>query len=239
MSTPLNRVANDPSLADLLELLKKDIFLNLNCHAIATIQSFDSSTQLVSATINYKKTFLKADALGMYSSVLVDYPILIDCPIIMMQGGNGVLTFPIATGDTCLILFNDRDIDNWLHSGQVGPVGTQRFHSFSDGIALVGLRPTSNPVLNYDSSRVVLKNGTATLALGLTKIELSNATSNLNTLLQELMTELENLTTAIAAITVICAAPGSPSSPPVNAAAFVALGTQITTTATKIGGLLQ
>jgi hypothetical protein len=59
----------------------------MNCHAIATIQSFDPTKQTASATVNYKKTYFKPDTAGVYRPVLVDYPQLIDCPVIFLGGG--------------------------------------------------------------------------------------------------------------------------------------------------------
>lgn len=242
-TSPLNRTNTDIGLQDVLNLLKKDILLNLNCHAIATIQSFDSVLQTVSATINYKKTYLQPNSVtGVYTPIAVDYPVLLQCPVIVMMGGSGALTLPIAKGDNCLLLFNDRDIDDWFTSGQVGPVATQRLHGFSDAIALIGLNSMVSPLLNYDPDRVVLRNGNLGLtqiAVGSTKVEISNALFNLNSLLQDLVTEIKNLVNATAAITVICAAPSSPSSVPVNAAAILAVATNLTATALQIGELLE
>jgi hypothetical protein len=242
MTTPLNRVNSDPSMKDLLDLFKKEIFLSLNCHTLATIQSFDPVTQLVSATINYKKAILRADPLtGVYSQVLVDFPVMIDCPVIILQGGGASLQLPIANGDTCLILFNDRDIDNWLQSGQVGPLATQRLHSFADGIALIGIRSVNNAFTDFDTTRAVLKGpGYTSIGLSATKIRIKNNVQNLNDLLQTLITEIKSLVTATAAITVTGVTPGlGVSGVPANAAVITAIGTQLTTTATQIGELLE
>lgn len=234
------RKQTDPELMDLLNLLRKQINLDINCHAIATIQSFDSAKQTVSASLNYKKTTLQRKSDGTYENVLIDYPLLLDVPAIFLGGGLFRLTFPIAKGDTCLILFNDRDIDNWLQSGQVGPVASSRMHSFSDGIALVGLRPTSSPLEDFDTSRAALGNGDTYVAVGPTKIKVANPDTTLNTLLQNLLTQLQSLTTQLALLTVSGVTPGpGVSGVPVNAAAITAIGTNIGTIATQIGGLLE
>jgi len=73
-----------------------------------------------------------------------------------------------------------------------------------------------------------------------TQVKIANAVYTLNGLLQELLTELENLVTQIAAITVTGVLTGpNTSGPPSNAAAITAIGVQITATATKIGTLLE
>lgn len=230
-----NLIPSNPGLKDLLDLFRKDLLLSLNCHHIGTVQSFNALTQTATATLNYKKTFFKADALtGQYSPHSLDYPILLDCPVIVLGGAAGALTFPITTGDECLVLFNDRDLDNWFAGSPGGPVATPRLHSFSDGIILVGLRSSPHVLLNYDAVRTVLRNGTAQVGVGLDTVKIANSLYTLNGLLQELITEVKTLVTQTAAITV-----GSFGSIPANAATITAINTAITATATKIGSLLE
>lgn len=194
----------EPSLKDVLDLWKKDIMLSLNCHAIAKVQSFDPTKQTVSATIMYKKSFLQRDPNGNYVPVLRDYPILLDVPAIVLSGGSAHLTFPIAPGDECLILFNDRDIDNWFQSGQVGELSSTRLHSFSDGIALVGLNSLASLIQNYDSTRAVLRNGDAMVGVSATQIKIANNITTLNTLLGDLIDAINNIATTNAVIGVPC-----------------------------------
>lgn len=195
--------------------------LSLNCHALATIQSFDATKQTVTATVNYKKSYLQAGTDGVYKQVAVDYPLLLDVPIYIMGGGESVITFPIQTGDTCSILFNDRDIDNWIQSGQIVPPASGRLHSMSDGIALIGVRSAQNPVVNYDTDHAQLSWGETRLGVSADKILATNAAGKtLNDVLQDLVAQIQ-------LITVICAAPSSPSGVPVNAAAFAAIATEI------------
>jgi hypothetical protein len=174
-SIPLNSVPNEPTLSDLLNLLRKEIFLDLNCHHLASIESFDTSKQTVTATINYTKTiFTLNEDTGLYAASQVNYPLLVDMPIVILGGGNANLTFPIQQGDQCVVLFNDRSIDNWFQSGQVGPVAASRYHSFADGLALVGLRNMSSLLQNYDSGRAVLFNGTTGVGVGTTQVKIYN-----------------------------------------------------------------
>lgn len=186
---PNTKTIADPTLKDLFDLHKKQIMLSFNCHAVAIVQGFDPITQTVEATIAYKKTVLVRQANGTYAQELRDYPVLLNCPIIVLQGGVASLTFPIQEGDTCLILFSDRDIDNWLISGQVSAVNSTRMHAFSDGIALVGLNSFNETFENYDADRVVLRNGLATkIAVSKEKIEISNLVASLGPAIDQLLT---------------------------------------------------
>lgn len=162
-----NSVPNDPTLSDLLDLLKKEIFLNLNCCHVGTVQQFNPSTQTVYATINYTKTYFQLNSVtGLYNPVQVAYPTLINCPLFILRGGPVSLTFPINQGDECLLLFNDRDIDNWYANGtQTQPVASQRLHAFNDAFALVGVRSTPNQLTTYDAIRALLTDGNASVGV--------------------------------------------------------------------------
>ncbi len=239
----LNSVPNNPELIDLLNLLKKEIFLDLSCHHVGTIQSFNATAMTVVATVNYTKTFFQLNpTTNLYAPVQVNYPVIIDCPIVVLGGGKTNLTFPITKGDECLLLFNDRDIDNWYKSGQIGPVASMRYHSISDAFALIGVKSTPNLLTAYDTVRAILTNGNVKVGINPSnnKATIQNNTTTLNTLLQSLVTNIQNLVTATAAITVSGVTPGSGASAvPVNAAAITAVGTALTTLGTQIGGLLE
>ena len=190
-----NQIAANPTLKDALDILKREVFLGLNCHAIATIQEFNSEMQTVKASVNYQKTFFKLNDQGVYQSYTRPYPVLVDCPAIVMGGGNAHLTFPIQQGDQALILFNDRDMDNWFDGLVNGATATQRLHSFADGIALVGLHSKLNPISNYDETMVTLRNGDAGVGVTEEKVKVFNSDTTLNTVLQDLITQIKAITT--------------------------------------------
>lgn len=151
--TQQNFVPNEPELKDVLDLLKKDILLKTNCHALVTVQSFDSNKQTATATVNYKRTYFQPDpTTGIYGPVLVDYPVMADCPVFFLGGGNGVTTYPVGKGDEALALFNDRDMDNWFAGSSSSAVATPRLHSFSDAILLVGVRSLANVITGFNAS---------------------------------------------------------------------------------------
>lgn len=74
---------------------------------------------------------------------LVNLPMLLDCPVVFPHGGGCSLTFPIATGDECLVVFSCRAIDLWWQSGGVQPPVEVRMHDLSDGFVIPG--PYSQP----------------------------------------------------------------------------------------------
>jgi hypothetical protein len=232
-------INTQPSLKDLLDAHKKDIFFTMNCHAIATIQSFDKETQTCVAKINYDKMFFERQTDGSYRQVPKPYPILTDVPVVFLSGGLSGLTLPVKAGDQALIMFNDRDFGNWFEGASSGFVPSLRMHSMSDGIALVGLFRKTNRLANFDELNPNLFNEDAGVRVLPTKVEFYNSTDSLGPLLQDLINQVKDLVTQTSAITVICASPGNPSSTPVNLAAINAITGQLTTTATKLSGLLE
>lgn len=193
----LNQLNSDLTLKDALELLKRDLMLTLNCHAIAKVASFDPVKQTITATMNYVQSIVVPDAPGGILSV--EYPILVDCPVIVFQGGDAALTMPIQAGDDCMILFNDRDLSAWFSSGSVTRNPSIRLHSFSDGVAIVGLNSLASSLEGYDTERAVLRKGESKVAVG-DKLELSNSEQNVADLLQEFLTEVQDLATQVAAL---------------------------------------
>lgn len=188
---PHTTVGGDPTLRDLLNLHKKEIFLSFNCHHLGTVQKFDPVKQTASVTINYQKTFfiLNPDT-DRYEAKARPYPTLIDCPVICLGGGKAALTFPIEKGDECLVLFNDRDLDNWFAGGTGSTVSTPRLHSLSDGLVLVGIRSKDHFLQNYDTTRAVLRNDKAMVGVGASLIKIANNQITLATLLKDLVTAI-------------------------------------------------
>jgi hypothetical protein len=242
---PAGFIPTQPKLADTLNLLKRKIMLELCCHHIGVVQSFNATKQTAQVTISYPKTyFVLNTTTQQYVANQVSYPILLDCPVIFLGGGTSSLTFPVVQGDQCLVLFNDRDLGNWLAGGTGAACATARTHSFSDGIILVGLRSNDKAIASFDTANAVLQMGAVAVKVG-TKITLKNNSTTLNTVLQNILTQLQNLTSALSALTVL---PGTftnaggavtgVSGIPVNAATITAVGTQLSTLATTLGGLL-
>lgn len=227
MSALSNKAVAEPSLRDLLDLFQLQIFMQLKCHDLGTIQSFDPATQTAQVSINYRRSFVSKDP--MVPVQYVDYPVLVDVPVFILSGGACSITFPIAKGDTCMVAYNDRDIDNWFQSGQIGPVASQRMHSFTDGMALVGFRSKQNALASYDTTRLILQNGTTFVGISDSKIKIANAATTLLTAMTQLTTALTTFTTATSTAAV----------EPTLGPASSALATSVATFKTTLQGLLE
>ena len=140
-----------PNLKIILDEVKADIFSTFNCIQIGKISKVTSSEQTVEIELQIKR--LAADGTS------TAYPVLVDCPYFVLQGGGAYIDMPIKQGDYCIVLFNDRYIDNWWSTANVADPATARKHSLSDALAIVGLNPKTSP-LDMDGSLMGFRAGT-------------------------------------------------------------------------------
>lgn len=163
-----------PDMTAVLAQLVRHIFVTLNCVQIGKVQKFDSTNQTVDVTLQIKQ-IKSLDASG--KPVFADSIVLAQFPALILSGGDSYISLPIQAGDDCIILFNDRDIDNWFQNGDGQPPNTYRCHDHSDGFALVGIRSLQTAIAGY------LVNGIRMFMNDETKIDMTdNLISSLATL---------------------------------------------------------
>ena len=184
----MKKLTNTPTLADVFEAHRSEVFSNINCHAIGKIESFNAIEQTATISIQYQRRVENIPS----TYKRLDYPNLVGVPLITLSGGPGSLRFPIKIGDECLVFFNDRDLDNWFTTSSKRPLSSDRKHSFSDAIALVGPKSVSNVLENYDTSRTELVHDQTFISLS-DKIRIKNQTQNLFDIIDGLFTELAAL----------------------------------------------
>lgn len=105
------------------------------------------------------------------SKVWVTLPLLLDCPVFFPGGGGFALTFPIAAGDECLVVFGSRCIDNWWQNGCPPDAGglpqpqeqaELRMHDLSDGFAFVGVSSVPKVIPAISTTKTQLRNDAGT-----------------------------------------------------------------------------
>lgn len=126
------------------------------------VESFDAAKQTV--TVQPIITEVVRIASGLLT---IPLDLLTDVPVVMMRAGSMVLTFPIAPGDECLVVFADVCIDAWYQSGSATTQQQleKRSHELSDGIALFG--PWSQPrkISAYSTSTAQLRSLDGTVVI--------------------------------------------------------------------------
>jgi len=119
----------------------------------------------------------------------VALPLLVDCPVQFPAGGGCSLTFPVASGDECLVVFSSRCIDAWWQSGGVQTQAEMRMHDLSDGFVLLGVRSIPRVIPSISATAVQLRSddglafvelNPTTHAVNITSPGDTNITGNLN-----------------------------------------------------------
>lgn len=96
-----------------------------------------------------------------------DYPLLVDVPVIFPRGGGATLTFPVKTGDECLVIFADRAIDFWWQNGGVQEPVDFRMHGLGDAFAIIGPQSQATKISHISISAVQLRTDDGKASIGI------------------------------------------------------------------------
>ena len=194
---------------NVMHMSQDAIMSRLNVHNIGRIIEFDKTTQTCTVELMILKQFNE--------SIITPAPIT-QVPLIILGAGGGHITMPNPEGTICLLLFLDRNMDNFIETGEAYAPETSRMHDFTDCVALTTFKTAINPISNYDDEAITIFNDGlieevrkisfikvypniiqiqtadgANITLN-DKVSISNTSQNLGTLIQSLITAIEGLT---------------------------------------------
>ena len=136
------------------KLLEENIMSKLNCHNIGKIIDFDADTQTCTVEMMQIKQFGE--------KYYTPAPIT-QVPLIIYGCGSGFITLPNPVGSYCLLFFMDRNIDNFLITGEQYVPETGRMHDFTDCIAITTFTTLANPIENYDIEAITIEHENSTI----------------------------------------------------------------------------
>jgi len=143
--TEIKQIA-PPDLTSTLENAARGTKVGMNAVQIGIINSFNPTNQTATIQLALKQVVAVAPD---GSRTIREHPLILECPVMTMFGGDSFINMPIAAGDNCIVLFNDREIDNWLYNGGLQTPTTARVHDISDAIAIVGIRHYQNSIAQF------------------------------------------------------------------------------------------
>ena len=216
-----------PTLADLLRLATARQLQDVHVSMPGRIESYDAPRQEASV-----QPLLKV---ALASGEEASLPVINHVPVLWPRGGGAILSFPLEIGDTVLLVFSERSLDEWLQQGGELAPQDPRSHDLSDAVALPGLYPFNEPgdadgrdallrfrggeLRLYPSGKVELKNQAAHLRLNPDGTVALGGADELLSIVDGLLDQL------LAMVVTTPAGPGTPANLPAFAALKMRLAT--------------
>ena len=126
--------------------MMKDVATSTVGHILA----FDPVTQLAQVQIG----ILRKDING----VTFEPAPIVEVPVYFAGGSEWFIEHQIDPNDEGVVLFSQRCIDGWIHSGGVAQNPIDRFHDFNDAMFLPGMRSQVGKISSFANDGIRLRN---------------------------------------------------------------------------------
>lgn len=125
---------------------------NVHTALPASVISYDSAAQTVNVQPLVKRVVQDfEEGLELVESL----PQIPNVPVAFPRSGGDWITFPIAAGDTGLLVFCERSIDTWRATNRESDPGSVRMHNLSDAVFLPGLSATAAALTTSATATVI------------------------------------------------------------------------------------
>ncbi|ODN41078.1 Gp138 family membrane-puncturing spike protein [Piscirickettsia litoralis] len=145
------------------------------------IASYDAKTQKANIQPVIKKKLRDGRSFSM--------PVITDIPVMFPSAGGGLLSFPAKQGDTGLLFFCERSIDQWMtgDNDEAEPLGNHK-HNYTDAVFIPGLYPYSrtlnadpvNTELKFSDNQIILKPDGSIVINAPKQITINTINANIN-----------------------------------------------------------
>lgn len=184
-----------PTLAETVRTLIDADLVDVNTAMPGLVVSYDPATQTADVQPALKKAY--------YDGAVVDRPVIPGVPVAFPRGGTAHMHWPLQAGDSVILIFSQRSLDNWKTTGgKVDPKDVRRFN-LSDALAIPGgsappqafspVDPTALEIISDQLHLVLHPNG---------KVQLQNSTAELIQVLHDITDKLKTLCTTLGSDTV-------------------------------------
>ena len=140
------------------------------CEMIDSMNSYMKSqmnnihTAMPAKIVAYKDGKVDAQPTGKFFSgdSSLDYPMISGCPVFVTGTEGTEIAAPIKVGDSCLLIFAEQSISNWLKDAQ--EADTNEKWQLTNAIAICGLRRVNSAAQEQaNSSNSVVIQGKLTI----------------------------------------------------------------------------
>lgn len=213
-----------PSDVEVLRAAVNEALNGVHVALPGKVESYDSLLQKADVKPLVKHPVVYRDG----TTDLDELPIIRGVPLVFPRAGGFFLSLPVAKGDTVLLVFCERSLDEWMFSTgdvDVDPDDTRK-HDISDAVAIPGLFPFAKALKPTDSSGTDMKMGRefngiqlAFTQTGEAKISFQGDAASSATIAEFLQTWWNAALVGVKALidTHVHLAAGSPTGAPINA----------------------
>lgn len=157
-------MSRSPTLSEVIRLAIDTRLVDVHTSMPGRIESYDAATQKADV-----QPLLKREQQAIDGDLIETLPIIPSVPVAFPRFGDHRITFPVAKGDFCVLMFSEASIDavQASQSGQPVDPGTYERHNLSDAIAHVGWAPDSAALAPTDADDITIgKDGGAAIHIG-------------------------------------------------------------------------
>lgn len=132
----MSQSGRTPRTSEVLQRILDDFAVDLHTACPGTVESYDATTQ----TAVVKPAIKRVGREGFDQERIVDeLPSIPAVPVAWLRAGGYFLTFPLAAGDSGLLVFSQRPMGSWRDSGQVSDPGDEGTHTIAGAVFFPGL----------------------------------------------------------------------------------------------------
>lgn len=170
-------MSDTPSLAELLRRVIDSRLVDVHTSIPGKILAYDADTQEATVAPQVKRAYTDEEG----AREVEDLPAIPGVPVVFPRAGGYRVTFPVAVGDTVLLVFSEASIDRWKSRGGCLDPGEDARHELSGAVAIIGLYDFAHALSDAPTDRMsVGKDGGPTIEIDDSEIRLgSNSASSL------------------------------------------------------------
>lgn len=143
-----------PTFFQLFQNALKNHSLNIHTATPGIVQKYDAKKQMADIQPCLKKSVKNGDVFEVQS-----LPVITDVPVIFPRTRLSFIHFPLMVGDSVLLLFTERSLEQWRATGGVVDPKDTRTHDYSDAVCLPGFFPDFDAAQIKNSEAITLQNG--------------------------------------------------------------------------------
>jgi hypothetical protein len=143
-----------PQLADVILAAIDTRMVGVHTSIPGRIETFDPATQTAGVKPMIKRRSENADGTYLDESI----PVVPRVPVCFPRAGSLYITWPVAPGDLCELVFSEQSRDNFkaaVEAAEVDPDDFRRF-DLSDAFAIPGGYPEALAIKDFDPTDIVI-----------------------------------------------------------------------------------